>query len=73
MGRYIKLDINNRVSQIRKGEIIAQGEIESSTGELGQIMQADGSFINDSTPSPVESPTIEERLTAIEDALLMII
>lgn len=58
MGRYIKLDKNNKVISIRFGPSIVEGEIESETGALGQIMQPDGTFIDDPTPQP--EPPINE-------------
>lgn len=43
------------------------GEIISDMGEIGQIMQPDGTFITPE-PIPIEpQPTIEDRLTNIED------
>lgn len=60
--RYIRLDENNKVSATREGQSIVEGEIESETGEIGQIMQPDGSFIDDPTPiiPPIPQPTNAE-------------
>jgi len=60
MQRFIILDENNKVIGIRFGKQIVEGEIQSNTGELGQIMQPDGTFV-DPEPEPVEPmPTLEE-------------
>ena len=65
--RFIILDGTNKVIATREGLSIVAGEIQSDTGDLGQIMQPDGTFV---TPEPIyvePQPTIEERLTNIED------
>jgi len=64
MNRYIKLDSNNKVIAVRYGPSIVEGEIQSDTGEIGQIMQPDGTFIDDPTPLPPPQPTIEEQIYA---------
>lgn len=48
--RYIKLNEQNKVMSIRFGESIVDGEIQSDLGELGQIQQVDGIFVDDTTP-----------------------
>ena len=59
LNRYIALNgNNNRVIAIRYGSSIVDGEIASDIGEIGQIMQSDGTFINDSAPQP--EPPISE-------------
>lgn len=45
--RYIRLNENNKITSIRYGESIVNGEIESEFGELGQLMQHNGTFIDD--------------------------
>lgn len=74
--RFIKLDENNKIISIRYGQEIVQGEIQSNTGELGQIMQPDGSFITPE-PDPIEpEPTIEEQIlfeTQYQTAVLEIL
>jgi len=71
MGRYLLLDGNGAIKQVRTGEVIADGELESETGECGDILQPDGTFI---TPEPVPSepqpaqPTNQE----INDNLMII-
>lgn len=62
MKRFITLDKDNKVIGIRNGDEIAEGEIESSVGDIGQIMQPDGTFI---TPEPT---TIEPQ-TTLEDKI----
>ena len=53
MNRYIRLDDNNIVRGTRQGDSIVEGEIQSDIGEIGQIMQPDGTFI---TPDPIVEP-----------------
>lgn len=68
MDRFITL-IDNKVQSIRYGKEIVEGEIQSSTGELGQIMLEDGTFIDDETPiipQPNE-PTNSEIAQMISD------
>ncbi len=62
MNRYIRLDENNRVISIRYGSEIVEGEIESDIGELGQIMQPDGTFVNPEPEPTRESNPVIERL-----------
>lgn len=72
MNRYIILDSNNKVIAIRTGPSIVEGEIQSYIGEIGQIMQADGTFIDDPTPPPTPQPTLEEQIAALkEDNLIL--
>jgi formylmethanofuran dehydrogenase subunit A len=65
--RIIKLDQNNRVIAWRIGYTIADGEIVSEIGEIGETMQADGTF---KVEVALESPSAEERLSALESAVL---
>ena len=62
--RFITLDENNIITSIRIGKEIVEGEIQSDIGEIGQIMQPDGTFID----APVEhiepQATIEEQIFA---------
>lgn len=60
--RFIILDGENRIIRTRNGSSIVDGEIQSDTGELGQIMQPDGTFIDDPTPIPPPGPTLEEQI-----------
>lgn len=58
--RFIKLDANNVVVGVRTGKKPVGGEIESEYGEIDQIMQEDGTFI-DPEPIPIELiPTLED-------------
>lgn len=62
--RFITIDSNNKIVGIRYGAVKVMGEIESEEGELGQVMQADRSFI---TPEPEiieQQATIEEQILA---------
>jgi len=67
--RFITLNADNRVFGIRDGDSIVEGEIESETGELGQIMQPDGTFISDPTPITPQPyiPTNAEIAQMISD------
>lgn len=56
MSRFITLDSNNKVIGIRNGLSIVEGEIESDVGEIGQIMQGDGTFI---TPDPIPTEPVK--------------
>ena len=74
MNRYITLDVNKKVSGVRFANEIVIGEIKSDVGEMGQIHQLDGSFINDTTPiiPPVIQPTnaeINDNLVAVMSAI----
>ncbi len=60
--RYIVLDENNKVIGVRNGIEIVEGEIESIVGEVGQILQPDGTFIDDPTPPPEPKSTKLEKL-----------
>ena len=61
MKRYIRFDEDGKVVSVRYGGEITEGEIQSDTGELGQIMQPDGTFI-DAEPEPIikeENPILD--------------
>ncbi|MBU3102011.1 MULTISPECIES: hypothetical protein [Clostridium] len=62
MNRYIFIDTNKKITGIRWGDTIVDGEIPSDLGETGQIQQTDGSFIDDTTPviPPIPQPTNQE-------------
>lgn len=63
MGRYILLNSENKVVQVRYGDSIRSdvGEIESETGEIRQIRQHDGTFID----PPNELEVLREQYTAL--------
>ena len=64
--RFIRLDENNKVMSIRHGKSIIEGEIQSDVGEIGQIMQTDGSFV---TPEPeiiIQPETLEQKIERLE-------
>jgi len=60
MGRYIILNGSNRIIATRVGKAIVTGEIESETGELGQVLNEDGSF-SDYTPTAEEQAEIDKQ------------
>ena len=60
--RFIRLDENNKVVGIRIGKKIVDGEIQSDIGELGQIMQPDGTFTDPEPESATPQPTLEDKV-----------
>lgn len=65
MARFITIDSENIVVGIRFADEIAEGEIESGIGELGQIMNDDGTFSNPIVDESILlQPTVEEKLLA---------
>lgn len=62
--RFIKLNEDKKIISIRHGKLIVEGEIQSDVGELGQIMQEDGTFV-DAPIEPIEpQATIQEQILA---------
>ena len=58
--RFITLNEQNQVNRVRYGSTIVKGEIQSDVGEIGQIQQQDGSFI-DALVEPTEQlPSLQE-------------
>jgi len=72
--RFITLDGNSKVMAIREAATIVDGEIQSDTGELGQIMQPDGTFITpESIPqtlSEIQQNKILELNTACNQTIM---
>lgn len=62
MHKYIILNEDNMVVSIRWANEIVEGEIQSDIGELGQIMQPDGSFITPEPEPVVPMPTLEDKV-----------
>ena len=63
--RIVTLNTNKKVMSIKNvGEnyILETNDIVTELGELGQIQQLDGSFIDDTTPLPPQPPTEIEIL-----------
>lgn len=71
MNRYIRLDENNKVISVRYGKEMVDGEIQSNVGELGQIMQADGSFINSEPEQrkPVYQKPLSEEIADLKQSI----
>jgi len=75
--RVITLDSSKKVIGVKNvgdSYSLQPNDISTELGEMGQIQQADGSFINDTTPiiSPVKEPTnqeINENLMVIMNGL----
>ena len=61
MDRYIILDNKNNIISIRSGKNKLEDEIQSSTGELGEIMQENGNFINDPNEEIEKLNLIKEK------------
>lgn len=62
--RFVTLNKDNVVTSIRIAKEIVEGEIRSDVGELGQIMQSNGTFI-DAPVEPIEpQATTEEQILA---------
>lgn len=60
--RVIKI-VDKKVSEVKQvlgGYILASNEMESEIGELGQIMQQDGTFIDAPMEQITPQPTLEE-------------
>lgn len=63
--RVITLDANKKVTSVKTvgdAYVLQANDIITELGEVGQIQQADGSFINDTTPitPPIIQPTNQE-------------
>jgi len=67
--RFINLDASNKVTGIRNGPSIVEDEIQSDIGEIGQIMQSDGTFI---MPEPVPPQPPQPTNQEINDNLMVI-
>ena len=68
--RVIKVidNVVTETKQVLEGYVPQINEIQSDIGEIGQILQADGTFVTPEPPEPpAPVPTIEERLSNIED------
>jgi hypothetical protein len=72
MKRFITLNENNTIVGIRTGISIVEGEIESVFGEIGQIMQLDGTFINPTIEPVVVKPTLEEQMIQLQQDNLIL-
>lgn len=72
MKRYIKLDANNKVIEVRESDSPRDGDIESNLGENGQIMQEDGTFITPPTEPVAVKPTLEEQITTLQQDNLIL-
>lgn len=70
--RFVNLDSNNMVVDTREGVIIVEGEIQSDTGEIGQIMQPDGSFVTPVVIPAIPQPTMEERFSEVNTNQLIL-
>lgn len=62
MERYIILNESNEVTSVRYGETAVDGEIQSDTGEIGQIKQSDGTFVKPIPPQITPQPSLEDKV-----------
>jgi len=72
--RVITLDINKTVISVKNvgdNYALEVNDIVADTGELGQIMQPDGTFITPE-PIPVIPPPIQPTNQEIKDNLMVI-
>lgn len=72
VNRYITLDADNKVISIRFGQFIVEGEIQSDSGELGQIMQADGTFATPPVDPVIPQKTLEEQIAELKQDNLIL-
>lgn len=72
MPRYILLE-NQTVVATRVGHAIADGEIQNDVGELGQILQGDGTFTTPPVQPAVSKSTLEEEVKQLKHDNLMIL
>lgn len=63
--RFIRLNQSNKVICVRWGQEIVAGEIESELGECGQIMQPDGTFIDEPAPPTPQMTDLEAKINYI--------
>ena len=73
--RFIKIDSDNKVFSIRNGHSIVENEIQSDTGEIGQIRQTDGKFTNDTTviqqPNEPSGAEIAQMISDLQADLMI--
>ncbi len=65
MNRFIILNENNIIMGIRYAQSIVDGEIESVIGEIGQIMQSDGTFIDEPIEPTEPQITLEDKINLL--------
>lgn len=67
MKRFIRINrVNNVIIGIRYGEKITEGEIESEKGEIGQILQKDGTFVTPEVNIPEPQETAVQKIERLE-------
>ena len=62
MGRYIRIDEDGKVYSVRYGKAPVADEIENDEGEIGAIMQQDGTFTMPEPEPVTPGPTFEEQV-----------
>lgn len=71
--RVITLDTNKKVISVKTvgdAYVLQPNDIATELGEIGQIQQLDGSFIND--PTSIIPPIVQSTNLEISDTLLII-
>lgn len=63
MKRFIRIDEEGKIYSIRYGKNKVADEIESNEGEMGYIMQEDGTFVAPEIEQETPAPTFEEKVT----------
>jgi len=71
--RFIILDSSNKIIAIREGMTAVIGELQSDNGELGQIMQPDGTLITPVPENVTPQPTLEDKINFIYYKLMGVI
>ncbi len=64
--RFIVLDENNKVVDVEYTNAKIKGKIQSDEGEIGQILQPDGTFVDD----PDSNAKIDQIMTTLDLVLL---
>lgn len=65
--RIIKV-VDNIVVEVKEVTInytLQQNEVESAIGEIGQIQQQDGTFIDPEPTQTTQEPTLEDKINYI--------
>lgn len=70
--RFIRLNENNEVINVRIAKEIVDGEIKSDTGELGQIMRSDGTFVTQDNLEIAPQITLEQRVEQLQQDNLIL-
>ena len=64
--RFITLK-DNKITAIRSGKTIVDGEIQSNLGKIGQLLQKNGTFIDDI--NDIEKQTKSMRIAELKELI----